>query len=155
MKFNLLILSIIVSSIAFNQDSIGKLPNNNLYILDSIQQVRSPKNFEMTSSDNYLQINEDYAVLSFTSRGKIENTSGKLSNPIVKIFDKDTVDVFTIISDNRLPGVVSGVRTFIGISRNYNTNHLIYLLNSPKQPEYFIKAHSASKKEEENLRIGK
>lgn len=148
-----------IFNISFSQNSmdssITNLPENCIYIIDSMQQIRSPKRYQMTSDINYLQIYDNYAVLTYTCRQKSTYTSGKLTNPIQKIFDTDTVNIFTLISDNRFPASVSGNRVFIGISKNFNVNHKLYLLNQPKQPEFYLISHIASKKEEEYLRSKK
>ena len=86
-------------------------------------------------------------MLSVRGRKYSKFTSGKLQNPIVKIFEGDTVNVFTLVGDNQISSENIGVRTFIGISKDFDKVKTIYLLNSTKSPELFLKSHISTNEE--------
>ncbi len=148
LKITLTIFTVVLFSFIKSDDIIGHLPENNTYILDSIRQIRNSEIFPTLCSDLcYLKINNGYGVLSVRGRKYAKFTSGKLQNPIVKIFEGDTVNVFTLVGDNRISSENIGVRTFIGIPKDFDNEKTIYLLNATKSPELFLKSHLATNEE--------
>ncbi len=135
------------------KDSINliELPKNELYILDSIKKYRDLRIFKMDDPYYYLQIVDGYAVLSYQARSKGAFASGQIYSSSINLIEGDSVNTFTIVTDNKFPGSVSGKRIFIGILNNYNTNNTIFILNNRKQIEYIIKAHIASEEEKNRL----
>ncbi len=142
-----------LSYFSFSQDSTAQiaitpqLPGSELLIIDSLKHFRSPELFPVTVKASYLQIYKDYAYLTFASRLCSDFASGKIYNPMIREYEMDTLNVFTIITDNQYANSVSGRRVFIGISKDFDTNHNLYFLNQMKQVEYVAKAHYASEEE--------
>ena len=136
------------------QDSIDtvNLPKNELYILDSIKKYRDLRIFKMNDPYYYLQIFDGYAVFTYQSRLKGAFASGQIYRSSINIIEGDSVNTFTIVTDNNFAGSVSGKRIFIGVLKNDDTNYTIFILNNGKTPEYIIKAHIAST-EEKNILI--
>lgn len=148
--FNISIASFLLSfssvgQVNTAQDTLtAKLPGNAMFMIDSLRHFRNIELFPVNSRDCFLQIFNDYAYLTYKSRLIGDFKAGTIHTPLVRIFENDTVDIFTIISDNRYPNSSFGQRTFIGVSRDFKNNGKMYLLNYQKQVEYIMKAHYAT-----------
>ncbi len=145
-------LFFILSNLSFSQylkekEILGELPKDNIYILDSVKT--RPEHFPTTGT-SFMQISDDYAIFVMNYRGTNYSVSGKINNPLVKVYDGDTVDVFTMITDTRYNNS-AGERYFFGISKNFKKNGNLYILNQPKSPEYYINAHYATNEEIDKL----
>ena len=117
------------------------IPINAVYILDSARNYRSPETFHLDDNDCFIQINNGYCVLSYKVRGKIYFNAGKITHPNTYLIAGDTVNTFTILSDNKYSNTSIGTRTFIGIKEVNGNNPTLYLLNNRQQIEKTFVTH--------------
>jgi hypothetical protein len=134
------------------KDSVYHFPPNGVYILESVRQIRNPKLFPMDDEDCYLQIENQYAFVSFRYRGKNVIFSGTMENPLLIDYDGVLVQVFTVITDDLYNLGGRGSRQFIGVPVDYATNSEIYFLNKTKAAELYCLSHLASDEEIKKLK---
>ncbi len=137
--------------LSFAQDEPAvPLPESGVYILDSAKAPRSSVVYQLDDSDSYLQIYDDYAVMSYLLRGKQVFYSGKIQN--VKLINVNGIEVkaFTVVTDNRYAASRAGSRIFLGISTGAIPE--IYELDVVGTPGRIFVVHKASEKELQDLR---
>lgn len=150
MKILTSFLFILIFQFIFSQsenDTISKINlEDNFYIIDSIQQLRSAEKFSTDLSTCYFQIKDDYAVFSILTRGRLRAGSGKIRYVKNQILSNQSVNTFMIYGDNTFYSN-TGEKFYFGISTDFNSLHTIYILNSNRQIEFILKAHLANKNE--------
>ncbi len=119
---------------------------DNFYIIDSIQQLRTAEKFSVDLSTCYFQIKDDYAVFSILTRGRLRAGSGKIRYVKNQILSTEQVKTFLIYGDNTFYNNI-GEKYYFGISADFNSSKSIYILNSNRQIEFILKAHLANKDE--------
>jgi hypothetical protein len=132
------------SSSIFNEDST--VSNHSLLcILDSTNEIQSNKTFEFYDNDNYLQIEEDYAIFSFRIRGKIEFYSGRIYRS-GKLLINDSILHYALAfqSDNHFDATNQGKRNFIAYRICDNSKCEILLCSNTFVPHRKINAHLAN-----------
>ncbi|MBU2018385.1 MAG: hypothetical protein KJ941_01955 [Bacteroidetes bacterium] len=80
---------------------LAKLPESNVYILDSGMKIKNRKKFKTFNSDGYIEISGIYSVISKMPYLKSDYLSGKIHNPGRKIIDGASYHIFTLITDNQ------------------------------------------------------
>jgi hypothetical protein len=126
------------------EDSI--VSNHSLFcILDSINEIQSNKTFKFYDNDNHLQIEGDYAVLSYRIRGKIEFYSGRIYRS-GKLLINDSILHYAIAfqSDNHFDATNQGKRNFIAYRICDNSKCEILLCSNTFVPHRKINAHLAN-----------
>jgi hypothetical protein len=108
------------------EDSI--VSNHSLFcILDSINEIQSNKTFKFYDNDNHLQIEGDYAVLSYRIRGKIEFYSGRIyRSGKLLINDSNSYYALAFQSDNQFDATnqgVNGILLPIGFTKTQNVKY--------------------------------
>ena len=130
-----------------DKDSISTvIVEDNFYIVDSIQQLRSPEKFPTDLSTCYFQIKNNYAVFSILTRGKLRAGSGEIRNVKDEVLSCDSVRTFLIYGDNTFYNNIGG-KFYFGISNNISNSRTIYILNINRQIEFILKVHIANKDE--------
>ena len=123
-----------------------------LCILDSTNEIQSNKTFEFYDNDNYLQIEGDYAVLSYRIRGKIEFYSGRIyRSGKLLINDSNSYYAIAFQSDNQFNATNQGKRNFIAYRIYENSKCEILLCSNTFIPHWKIKAHLANEIEKKVL----
>ena len=139
------------SSSIFNEDST--VSNHSLLcILDSTNEIQSNKTFEFYDNDNYLQIEGDYAVLSYRIRGKIEFYSGRIYRS-GQLLINDSISYYALAfqSDNHFDASNQGTRNFIAYRVYDKSKSEIFLCSSTFVPQRKIIAHLANEIEKKAL----
>jgi hypothetical protein len=135
------------------KDTVYHFPSNGIYMLETVRQIRNPKVFPMDEKDCYMQIENQYAFVSFRYRGKNVIFSGSMINPILVDYNGVLVQVFTVVADDNYNLGGKGNRYFLGVPVDYQTNSEIYFLNRTKAPELFMASHLATAEEIEALKV--
>lgn len=123
-----------------------------LCILDSINEIRTAKTYSINDSDGYFQIQGDYAVLSYRSRGKNEFSSGKIYQS-GRLILNDTLEYTAIRfqADNLFDPTNQGKRYYIAFRKTENNKCEIFLCSNTFVPYHIIVAHNADEHEKKNL----
>jgi hypothetical protein len=133
------------------EDSI--VSNHSLFcILDSINEIQSNKTFKFYDNDNYLQIEGDYAVLSYRIRGKIEFYSGRIYRSGKLLINySNSYYAIAFQSDNQFDATNQGKRNFIANRIYENSKCKILLCSNTFVPHRKIRAHLANEIEKKAL----
>jgi len=123
-----------------------------LCILDSTNEIQSNKTFKFYDNDNYLQIEGDYAVLSYRIRGKIEFYSGRIYRS-GQLLINDSISYYALAfqSDNHFDASNQGTRNFIAYRVYDKSKSEIFLCSSTFVPQRKIIAHLANEIEKKAL----
>jgi hypothetical protein len=124
---------------------------NTLLILDSVQLYRSNKRLSMDENDCYLQILNDYVVISYRFRGTTVFKSGKIYETGIMQFEGKTIRIYGFIVDNRFSPANFGQRNFFGIREGSTTTSDVVFFGFNWNPLSIVKAHSASEPERKGL----
>jgi hypothetical protein len=124
---------------------------NTLLILDSVQLYRSNKRLRMDENDCYLQILNDYVVISYRFRGSTVFKSGKIYETGIMQFEGEDIRVYGFIVDNRYSPSNFGQRNFFGIKESDSTNSEVVIFGFNWNPLSTLKAHPASDQERNGL----
>jgi len=124
---------------------------NSLYILDSLQTYRSNRKLAMDEKDCYLQVLNDYAVISYRFRGATVFKSGKIYETGLMEFEGKKIRVFGFVCDNRYSPANFGQRNFFGIVETDLESKEIILFGFNWNPVSIIRSHSASQLERDAL----
>lgn len=124
---------------------------NKLLILDSVQQYRSNKRLGMDENDCYLQILNDYVVISYRFRGSTVFKSGNIYETGIMQFEGKTIRVYGFIVDNRYSPGNFGQRNFFGIRESATTTSEVVFFGFNWNPLSIVKAHPANEAERKGL----
>lgn len=124
---------------------------NSLYILDTVQNYRSNKKLGMDEKDCYMQILNDYVVISYLFRGKTVFRSGKIYETATMSLDGKTVRVYAFICDNRYSPANFGQRIFFGVSEPVGNATELIFFGTNWEPFFTIHSHVASENERKKL----
>ena len=139
------------SSSIFKEDSTVSY-HSLLCILDSTNEEQSNITFKFYDNDNYLQIEGDYAVLSYRIRGKIEFYSGRIyRSGKLLINDSNSYYALAFQSDNQFDATNQGKRNFIAYRIYENSKCEILLCSNTFVPHRKIRAHLANEIEKKAL----
>lgn len=124
---------------------------NTLLILDSVQQYRSNKRLGMDENDCYLQILNNYVVISYRFRGSTVFKSGKIYETGTMQFEGETIRVYGFIVDNRYSPANFGQRNFFGIKESDTSSSEVVIFGFNWNPLSTLKVHPASEDERKGL----
>lgn len=124
---------------------------NSLYILDTVQNYRSNRMLGMDEKDCYLQIINDYVVISFRFRGSTVFKSGKIYESGIMKLEGKQYHIYGFVCDNRYSQTNFGQRNFFGISESIGNSADILIFGFNWNPSYTIHAHPASDIERKGL----
>ena len=124
-----------------------------LFILDSLQLYGRKARFTMDEPDCYLQIYNDYAVISYRFRNRTYYSAGTIHREETQVIDGKTYKVFAFQADNTMVSSNFGSRVFFGYREIDNRTNDIELLffNQPWGPTTVIVGHTASLEERQKL----
>ncbi len=143
-------LSLFAQSIKYDSTIIE---SNLLVILDTSYNFQSAKHFVLDDDNSYLQVNGNYAVLSYRLRGKNEFISGKIYKTGDLEFNSNQYKTINFQGDNRFESSNQGKRFYIAIKKVKEGENLgeIILCTNTFTPLRFFKTHKASEKERKEL----
>jgi hypothetical protein len=172
MKNQCLTLSIILS-LVFN--SLGQIENSNnenstaiqkypmdtlekyndfLLILDSSYTINKERSYAMDEPDCYVQLFQNYAVLSYKFKGKFVYASGQIYRTHKETMNGNEYDVFAFVGDNTFSSDNFGKRIYFGIREIDNDSGKYEFVSCGMTwaiDKYFI-SHIASPKEISDLK---
>lgn len=124
-----------------------------LFILDSLQSYGRKARYTMDEPDCYLQIYNDYAVISYRFRNRTYYSAGTIHREEIQVIDGKTYKVFAFQADNAMVSSNFGSRVFFGFRELENrTNDIeIIFFNQPWAPTTVLIGHTASKEERRKL----
>lgn len=122
---------------------------NVIIILDTISTYRSAAKYKMDQNDCYLQIYNDYVVISYQSRGRFFYASGTIHREEMQEINGHKYNVFAFQRDNQATGTSLGKRVFFGYREVGNGGQRVEVVffNQPWAVSTVIKSHYASPKE--------
>jgi hypothetical protein len=122
---------------------------NVIIILDTISAYRSAAKYKMDQNDCYLQIYNDYVVISYQSRGRFFYASGTIHREELQEINEHKYNVFAFQRDNQATGTSLGKRVFFGYREVGNGGQRVEVVffNQPWAVSTVIKSHYASPKE--------
>ncbi len=122
---------------------------NVIIILDTISTYRSAAKYKMDQNDCYLQIYNDYVVISYQSRGRFFYASGTIHREELQEINGHKYNVFAFQRDNQATGTSLGKRVFFGYREVGNGGQRVEVVffNQPWAVFTVIKSHYASPKE--------
>ena len=124
-----------------------------LFILDSLNNYGITTRYKMDEQDCYLQIYNEYAVISYRLRNQMYYASGTIHREESQEIEGNIYQVFAFQTDNRAAVSGFGTRVFFGYRQNGNNiNDVeVILFNQPWAPAKVLKAHYATSIEREKL----
>ena len=122
---------------------------NVVIILDTISAYRSAAKYKMDQNDCYLQIYNNYVVISYQSRGRFFYASGTIHREETLEINGHEYNVFAFQRDNQATGTSLGKRVFFGYREIGSGGQRVevVLFNQPWAVSTVIKSHYASPKE--------
>jgi hypothetical protein len=116
-----------------------------LFILDSLNNYGITTRYKMDEQDCYLQIYNEYAVISYRLRNQMYYASGTIHREESQEIEGNIYQVFAFQTDNRAAVSGFGTRVFFGYRQKGNkTNEVeVILFNQPWAPAKVLKAHFA------------
>lgn len=162
MKYHLTFLLFFSSGLVFSQN---KSSNNQvkydsviqenffLFILDSTNSIQSPKKFKLDDNDCYLQINGNYAVISYRLRGKNEFASGPIYQTGKMVLnDSITYKTISFKGDNQFDFSNQGKRFYFAFrEKDSDEKTEVIICSNTFTPTRFFKSHKANEIEKINL----
>lgn len=124
---------------------------NSLYILDTLQNYRSNKKLGMDEKDCYLQILNDYVVISYRFRGSTVFKSGKIYETGTMKLDGKVIRIYGFICDNRYSQANFGQRNFFGVTESSGNTAEVVFFGLNWNPSFSIHAHHATELERKGL----
>lgn len=124
---------------------------NSLYILDTMQNYRSNKKLGMDEKDCYLQILNDYVVVSYRFRGSTVFKSGKIYETGTMKLDGKEIRIYGFICDNRYSQANFGQRNFFGVTETSGNTAEVFFFGLNWNPSFSIHAHHATEPERKGL----
>lgn len=124
---------------------------NSLYILDTMQNYRSNRKLGMDEKDCYLQILNDYVVISYRFRGSSVFKSGKIYETGTMELDGKKIRVYGFICDNRYSPTNFGQRNFFGVSESSSNSKELIFFGTNWEPFFTFHSHCASENERKKL----
>ena len=124
---------------------------NSLYILDTMQNYRSNRKFSMDEKDCYLQILNDYVVISYRFRGSMVFKSGKIYETGTMKLDGKEIRIYGFICDNRYSPTNFGQRNFFGVSESSSNSKELIFFGTNWEPFFTFHSHCASENERKKL----
>jgi hypothetical protein len=126
---------------------------NVLMILDTILAYRSATKFKMDQTDCYLQLYNDYVVISYQFRGKFFYASGKIHREETVEVNGHVYRAFAFQRDNQVTGTNLGKRLFFGYRElEPESNRIeVVMFNQPWAVTTVIKGHFADLNERKQL----
>jgi len=124
---------------------------NSLYILDTVQNYRSNRKLGMDETDCYLQILNDYVVISYRFRGSTVFKSGKIYETGTMKLDGKEIRIYGFVCDNRYSQANFGQRNFFGVKESNTSSKEIVFFGFNWNPMYSIHAHPATDTERKGL----
>lgn len=124
---------------------------NSLYILDTVQNYRSNKKLGMDEKDCYMQILNDYVVISYRFRGSTVFKSGKIYETGTMKLDGKEIRIYGFICDNRYSPANFGQRNFFGVTESSRNTAEVVFFGFNWNPSFSIHAHYATELERKGL----
>jgi hypothetical protein len=124
---------------------------NSLFILDTVQNYRSNRKLGMDENDCYLQILNDYVVISYRFRGATVFKSGKIYETGTMKLDGKEIRIYGFVCDNRYSQANFGQRNFFGVTESSGNTTEVVFFGFNWNPMYIIQAHPASELERKGL----
>jgi hypothetical protein len=124
-----------------------------LFILDSLQLYGRKARFTMDQPDCYLQIYNDYAVISYRFRNRTYYSAGTIHREETQVIDGETYKVFAFQADNAMISSNFGSRVFFGFRELENRTYTIEIIffSQPWAPSSMLIGHTASQEERRKL----
>jgi hypothetical protein len=125
-----------------------------LFILDSLQWYGRKARFTMDEPDCYVQIYNDYAVISYRFRNRTYYSAGTIHREETQVVDGKSYNVFAFQADNAMVSSNFGSRVFFGFRELENrTNDIeIIFFSQPWAPTSILVGHNAAPEERRKLR---
>jgi len=126
---------------------------DHLFILDSLQLYGRKARFTMDEPDCYLQIYNDYAVISYRFRNRTYSSAGTIHREETQVIDGKTYKVFAFQADNSMVSSNFGSRVFFGFREIENRTNDVEILffNQPWGPTTLLVGHTAAQEERQKL----
>lgn len=126
---------------------------NVLIILDTILAYRSATKYKMDQTDCYLQLYNDYVVISYQFRGKFFYASGKIHREETVEVNGHVYRAFAFQRDNQVTGTNLGKRLFFGYRElEPESNRIeVVMFSQPWAVTTVIKGHFADLNERKQL----
>jgi hypothetical protein len=124
-----------------------------LFILDSLQSYGRKARYTMDEPDCYLQIYNDYAVISYRFRNRSYFSAGTIHREEIQVIDGNTYNVYAFQADNSMVSSNFGSRVFFGFREIENRSNDIEILffNQPWAPTTIFTGHTAAEEERRKL----
>ncbi len=126
---------------------------NILMILDTILAYRSATKYKMDQTDCYLQLYNDYVVISYQFRGKFFYASGKIHREETVEVNGNVYRAFAFQRDNQVTGTNLGKRIFFGyrVLEPESNRIEVVMFSQPWAVTTVIKGHFADLNERKQL----
>lgn len=125
-----------------------------LFILDSLKSYGRPAaRYTMDEPDCYLQIDKDYAVISYRFRNRTYFSAGTIHREETQEIDGKSYQVYAFQADNNVVSSNFGNRVFFGYRIVENRSNAVEILffNQPWAPTSIVIGHTASQDEKRKL----